>query len=190
MSHPRELFSTENMQFRELDHHNLSTRKWRGTIITLESQKKNYFLRNQLIRSRVRREIKLVKIKFGDAKVAKRKLHKFNIDVMRRAEKFCTFDNQRFIIIFILKQINPSFSWFTFSHVSTNLQRVFNKLRRKFVHHSREIFGSFSIRREYLNVLSFLRLQDAGTTGFHLHRLKWIAGKTRCCGSIATACCN
>lgn len=124
MSHPRELFSTENMQFRELDHHNLATRKWRGTIITLESQKKNYFLRNQLIRPRVRREIKLVKIKFGDAKVAKRKLHKFNIDVMRRAEKFCTFDNQRFIIIFILKQINPSFSCFTFSRT---FQRIFNE---------------------------------------------------------------
>lgn len=89
--------------------------------------KKNYFLRNQLIRPRVRREIKLVKIKFGDAKVAKRKLHKFNIDVMRRrkfGEKFCTFDNQRFIIIFILKQINPSFSWFTFSRT---FQRIFNE---------------------------------------------------------------
>lgn len=95
--------------------------------------KKSYFLRNELIRPRVGREMKLVKIN-GGTKVVKRKLRKFNIDVMREAKNSAHFDNERFIVILIvLTQINPSFSCFTL------FQRIFDKLRRQ----SREISGFF-----------------------------------------------
>lgn len=135
--------------------------------------KKKSFLRNKLIHPRARREIKLMKIKFDGVKIVKRKLRKFDIDVGREAKKFCTFDNERFIIIFIiLTQINPSIFLFYFFP-------CFNKSSTSSIncgdnHDNCAPFARifFYSKRIFKRTFVFLRLQDAGTTGFHLHRLK------------------